>query len=466
MSNIAAVRAVRPEEVPQELLDKYSRPGPRYTSYPTAPQFKSEFNREEVEERWRASNATGKGLSLYAHLPFCRKRCHFCGCHVEVGNSRHRATEYVEHLLSEVDSLPRMLDLDRPLRQMAFGGGTPTFLTPEVMTHLVSSLKERLSFDPDIEQSIEIDPMTVDDHYIDVLSGLGFNRFSFGIQDLNDEVQKGIGRVQDEALIYRNIRHLQALGHTAINLDLIYGLPHQTPQTFEETINKVIDLHPSRIAMYGYAHVPWVSPHQQKLERFHLPTPDERVVLFGLGADMLLDAGYAQVGMDHFALPDDELIAALHEHTLNRNFMGYSTKRGLDLVGVGASSISFVGATYTQNVKETVAYQERAATDPWHKALLLTKEDELRGEVILELMCNLWLDIRSIEAKHGVEFAEHFATELDELQPMQADGLVEIDSEHISVTPLGMYFIRNISMPFDEYLRKQQAQPATYSRTI
>lgn len=465
MANTISAKIVSERDVPQELLDKYTKSGPRYTSYPTAPQFKTEFDAEAIRQRWRDTNQPGRGLSLYCHIPFCTKRCLFCGCHLEVGNSRHKATDYVDDLLLEADSMGQLLDLSRPLRQVALGGGTPTFLTPDTMTHLVNGLKQRFNFAPDIEQSIEIDPLSVDEHYLDVLSGLGFNRFSFGVQDFDVDVQKSVGRVQNEEVIYRNVRHLQSLGHQAINLDFIYGLPLQTPESFAETIQKVIELRPSRLVMFGYAHVPWVSPHQKELEQYHLPTAEERVVLFATGAEMLVEAGYVQVGMDHFALPEDELVQALHSHTLNRNFMGYTTKRGLDLAGLGASSISSVGSTFTQNEKEVRAYMDKAASIPWIKGLLMTREDELRGEVILELMCNLYLNIPAIEAKHGVNFAQHFASELAELEPMVADGLLRVDSREINVSELGMFFIRNICMCFDEYLKKD-GRPTGYSRTV
>lgn len=465
MPSATSHRLTTERDVPQALLDKYSKSGPRYTSYPTAPQFKADFDREGARERWRATNQPGKGLSLYCHIPFCLKRCLFCGCHLEVGNSKHKADYYVDHLLEEADAITALIDPARPVRQVALGGGTPTFLKPEVMTRLVEGLKARFSFAPGLEQSIEIDPLSVDTHYLDVLSGLGFNRFSFGVQDFDVDVQAAVGREQDEEVIIRNVRHLQALGHSAINLDFIYGLPHQTPASFAVTMRKVIELHPSRLAVYGYAHVPWVSPHQKELEQYHLPTPDERVEIFATAAEMLLDAGYVQVGMDHFALPDDELLVSLRNHTLNRNFMGYTTKRGLDLVGMGASSISYVGGTYTQNEKGVSSYMDKAASIPWVKGLLMTPEDELRGDVILELMCNLYLDIRAIERKYGLDFAAHFDEELADLAPFVSDELLTITPDEMQVSELGKFFIRNICMCFDEYLKKPDAH-AAYSRTV
>jgi oxygen-independent coproporphyrinogen-3 oxidase len=382
-----------------------------------------------------------------------------------VCHDQNRAEKYIDALFKEVDYVVGLIDTGRPVRQLALGGGTPTFLSPELMKNLVSGLRERFSFAEDAERSLEIDPESIDSHYLDVLSELGFNRYSFGIQDFNPNVQKAIGRVQNEQAFRDNTAHLRGLGHDAINLDLIYGLPLQSPMSFAETVNKFIELHPSRIAVFGYAHVPWVSAHQKALERYHLPTPTERMELFGLAYELLLDAGYMHVGMDHFALPEDELIQALGSRSLTRNFMGYTTKRGLDLVALGASSISSVYGTFTQNEKDVEAYLAKAGSPLWIKGLEQTAEDQLRGNIILELMCNFFLDVAAIERKHGIDFQEHFAAELEDLTPMQSDGLLRMDDGEITVTDLGRFFIRNICMPFDEYLKKEK--PAgKYSKTV
>ncbi len=458
--------ALSPRQISPELAAKYSLSGPRYTSYPTAPQFTAEFNRDAIAAKWRASNSNGHGLSLYLHIPFCRKRCLYCGCHTTVCHDQTVAERYLAALFAEIDYISDLVDLQRPLQQLALGGGTPTFLTPANMTRLVDRLHQRFNFDPAGERSLEIDPESVDLEYLAVLHELGFNRFSFGVQDFNPAVQQAVGRRQNEDGIRAKIARLRELGHQAVNMDLIYGLPLQTPESITSTIATTVSIRPSRIALFGYAHVPWVSPHQQALERYELPDPALRMELFGLAFEQLLDAGYRHVGMDHFALPDDELIQALEARSLTRNFMGYTTRRGLDLVGLGASSISFVGTTFTQNVKEVEQYVSQAGGPIWIKGLEQTAEDRLRGEVILELMCNFYLDIPALEARHGIQFQEHFSSELEQLEPLAADGLVQVGGRDISVTELGRFFVRNICMTFDEYLQGEAAGTQRYSKTV
>ena len=333
------------------------------------------------------------------------------------------------------------------------------------MSTLVNGLKERFNFVAEGERSIEVDPRSVDLEYLDVLCGLGFNRFSFGVQDLNANVQKAIGRVCPEEVIAERLSHLRSKGHHALNIDLIYGLPLQTPDSFGETIERAIRLEPSRVALFGYAHVPWVSPHQQALERHGIPDANERMELFGIGFEKFTGAGYSLIGMDHFAREGDELVQALHNRSLTRNFMGYTTRRGLDLIGLGASSISSVGGTYTQNIKPVKEYLDQAGEETWVKGLVMTAEDFLRGEVILELMCNCYVDIPAIEDKYQINFSEHFADALTELAELQADGLVEAAPQHIAITEMGRFFMRNISMPFDEYLKKETTT-GRYSKTV
>ncbi len=458
-------KRLSPDTVPSRLLKKYYKSGPRYTSYPTAPQFKSEFDREAVLAEWRKTNLPqGKGLSLYIHIPFCGKRCLYCGCYTETGHKKDTVKNYLEALQIEVDRTLGVIDPKRSLEQLALGGGTPTFLQPEFMAELVNGLKKSFNFSSAAERSLEIDPRSVNNDYLDALIELGFNRFSFGVQDLDPNVQKNVGRVQPEEKIVALLEHLRKRGQNAINIDLIYGLPGQTLESYAVTIDKVIKIRPSRVALFGYAHVPWVSPHQQALEQYSIPTPEERMALFGLAYNKFLDRGYAHVGMDHFALPDDELIKALKSRTLTRNFMGYTTRRGLDLIGIGASSISSVGATYAQNVKDVAKYIEQAGTDTWVKALILTSEDLLRRELILDLFCNFYLDLSALEQKFGIGFAEHFAPELEKLKEMQQDGLIEIAPDHLRVTDLGRFFIRNICMTFDQYLEADSQ--ARYSKTL
>lgn len=457
---------IGPATVPAELVARYATSGPRYTSYPTAPQFKTEFDESTILTEWsRSGDDTRRGLSLYVHLPFCRSRCLYCGCCTEIGHDSATVDAYVNAVLREADRLRGVLRGQLQVEQLALGGGTPVFLSPEQMRTLVEGLRARFPFADDGERSLEIDPRRVDPAYLDVLMELGFNRFSFGVQDLEPRVQKYIARVLPEERLMGLVEHLRAAGRSAINLDLIYGLPGQTPESFGRTVQRVIDIHPSRIALFGYAHVPWVSPHQKALERFGLPGTEERMALFGRAYDQLLDAGYAHVGMDHFALPEDELIVALNSRTLTRNFMGYTTRRGLDLVGLGASSISSVGRTYTQNEKALAPYMDRVGGSTWIRALMLGDEDVLRREIILDLFCNFYLDSAAVSERFGLDFHDHFAAELARLQPMETDGLLEVRPGEIQVTDLGRFFIRNICMVFDQYLAGEKRE-GRYSRTL
>lgn len=465
MSGARSPKRIGPSSVPQHLLKKYYKSGPRYTSYPTAPQFQSKFDEAAVRSEWQKTNAPGgRGLSIYLHIPFCEKRCLYCGCYTESGHSQEDARQYLDSVEKEIEWILKIIGRNRRVEQLALGGGTPTFLKPELMRTLLNSLKKNFEFDPAGERSIEIDPRSVDNDYLDLLLSLGFNRFSFGVQDLDPEVMKKVGRIQSEGKLVGLVDHLRGRGHNAINIDLIYGLPGQTQQSFGTTIDQICKIKPLRIALFGYAHVPWVSPHQKALESFHIPTPEERVAVFGLAYDRLLDAGYRHVGMDHFALPSDELIVALNNRTLTRNFMGYTTSRGLDLIGIGASAISSVGASYTQNVKDIKQYCDRAGQSNWVKALVLTGEDELRRELIIDLFCNFFLDKRRLEAKFKINFNEHFEKEMAELKDMEQDSLVKVNENNLKVTELGRFFIRNICMTFDQYLG--DATGAQYSKTL
>ncbi len=456
---------VSPSTIPRELLLRYQRSGPRYTSYPTTLQFRDDFKEAAILDCWRKSNGPHRGLSLYVHIPFCRTRCLYCGCHTTTGADTEAVDVYIKALQAEADSYAGMLDFERPVLQLAVGGGTPTFLRPVQMRRLIEALSRLLHLAPEGERSVEIDPRRVDCAYLDLLIELGFNRFSFGVQDLDQEVQRMVGRQMAEEHLARLLCHLHRRAADAVNLDLIYGLPGQSPESFARTVDRIAALRPSRIAIFGYAHVPWVSPHQRALESYHLPDADERTALFGVACDRLAAAGYVHIGMDHFARPEDELVQALEDGTLTRNFMGYTTQRGLDLLGLGASAISSVGGTYTQNVKEIDEYIRRNGRSKWAKALVLTPEDELRRALILDLFCNLWLDIPALESARGINFFTHFERELQALRLLEQDGLVSISTHSISVTRMGRFFIRNICMCFDEYLSSAEGN-GRYSKTI
>lgn len=467
LTHDATTERLGPRTISGELLKKYEKSGPRYTSYPTAPQFRADLNWDEVSRRWRASNdGEASGLSLYTHIPFCKSRCAYCGCYTTVGAEDDEKKRYVEAILRNADWVLETLDSSRPVEQLALGGGTPTNLEMKLLERLVKGLQERFSFSPSGERAIEIDPRWIDTDYLDLLVELGFNRFSFGVQDLDPTVQEQINRVLPEEKLEELLEHLRGLGHSSINLDLIYGLPGQTTESFRHTLQRIIALRPSRIATFGYAHVPWVAPHQKALERYGLLGPEERMELFGLAYDLFLDAGWRHVGMDHFALPDDELVTALESRTLTRNFMGYTTRKGLDLVPLGASAIGAVAATYVQNVKEIDSFIASQGRERWVRGFALSAEDLLRREVILELLCNFHLDMETVGTKHGVEVHGHFHRELDELEELEKDGLIRTAGGELSVTDLGRFFIRNITMIFDAYLRKEDGLTQRYSKTI
>jgi len=456
-----------PNQVPKALLDKYQTSAPRYTSYPTAVQFTAAFDTAAARERWRAGNTgSPRDLSLYIHVPFCRQRCLYCGCHTRVGCSQETVDRYLSGVLEHLDRTLEVLDPTRPVEQVSFGGGTPTYLGMQQMADLVGALKSRLTFTAGGERAIEVDPRHVTEDYLDLLLSLGFNRFSFGIQDLDVSVQKAVKRELPFERIAAHMAHLHGKGMRAVNLDLIYGLPGQTVESFSATVDRIVTLRPTRIALFGYAHVPWVSPHQKELEGLPMPDAAQRMEIFGAAFERLLDAGFRHVGMDHFALPEDELISALESRTLSRNFMGYTTRRGLDLLALGASGISSVSRTYTQNEKEITPYVDMPGLK-WVKGLLLSDEDLLRREVILDLFCNFHLDVRAVERKFGIEFSSHFGPELTAMAPMADDGLVRIEPGALDVTDVGRFFVRNVAMVFDQYVKAEgPSGTGRYSKVI
>lgn len=454
-----------PRQLSPDLLARYEKSGPRYTSYPTAPHFAEDFDRAAAAARWRGG-APDAGLSLYVHIPFCKSRCGYCGCYTLTDQPDGTVDGYLRGVLDQAEELTARVDPERPVRQLSFGGGTPTYPGPERFRALMEGLTDRFRFDPDGERAVEVDPRSVDTDYLDLLVDLGFNRFSFGVQDLEPGVQEIVNRVLPVERLEGLMDHLRSRGVDAINLDLIYGLPTQTEESFGRTLERIIALEPMRLAVFGYAHVPWVAPHQASLSEHPIPDRDARLALFSLAWEMLRDVGWRQVGMDHFARPDDELVKALETRTLHRNFMGYTTRRGLDLVGLGASAISGVAGTYTQNIKPVAGFLDAAGTDRWARGWLLDAEDRLRRDVIIDLLCNLHLSYDRVEAAHGVVFRDHFATELAELAPLAADGLVLLGDRTLDVTPVGRYFIRNVAMIFDSYLRAGTTPGARYSKTI
>ena len=462
-----------PRDIPQHIIDRYATRGPRYTSYPTAPHFRTDYDRDAIEAAWRRTPAGDDGLSVYVHIPYCRKRCLYCGCHTEVLPHEDDSTMagYVDRLLDEIHIAAELLGgSHRPLMQLALGGGTPTILPPPLMERLLDGI-EQLGVRAGGEFSAEVDPRTITTELLDLLVERGFNRFSLGVQDLDPEVQQIVGRVQPVEQVEGVIDHLRSRAAApAINIDLIQGLPGQTPESFRRTIGRVVQLDPDRLALFGYAHVPWIRPHQQALEGHRMPTAEERIQLLGIAWEQFVEAGYEPIGFDHYARQDDELTVALRQGTLHRNFMGYTTHRGLDMIGLGVSSIGAVGFTYTQDFKDHEPYDASLAAGqmPWERALELSDDDLLRREVILDLSCNLRLDLKAFRDRHDLDLRDRFPDEMEQLGPLQDDGLFEITDQEIRITPLGRFMVRNICMVFDAYLGSQGAagQDVRYSKTL
>lgn len=461
-------------QIDAALLERYDRPGPRYTSYPTAIEFDTDFTATDAVARLQALPEDGEA-SLYIHLPFCDHRCHFCGCHVVATTHLDVAETYLGYLQREIAAAAQVLGRRVPVTQYHWGGGTPTYYTPDQMRRLQATVHEHFDITADAEVAIEIDPRVTTADHVEALRELGFNRLSMGVQDFDDDVQRAIGRGQTEEQTRTLYELCRKQGFASINLDLIYGLPEQTPESFAATIDSVLDLRPDRLAVYSYAHVPWVRGNQKRIDETTLPDRDAKFALLSQAISGFRSGGYAQIGMDHFALPDDELALALNERRLHRNFMGYTVSRAPDMIGLGISAIGDVSGAYSQNQKKLSQYYADidAGRLPVERGCALTDEDRLRRHVITELMCNLWLDTRDVERRFGIDFEKTFAIELAELDagPV-ADGLARREAGGIEVTPLGQLFVRNVCMPFDSYLRAKQASKLdptskpTFSRTV
>jgi len=454
------------------LLQSYDRPGPRYTSYPTAVEFEDSYTADSYTERLAQANAAGgEPLSFYVHIPFCDERCSYCGCNVVITKKHEIAVDYLEHLYREIDLLAERLPDRRGLSQYHWGGGTPTYISTAQMEELHGRITRHFDIEPDAEVAIEVDPRVTTREQIELLAKLGFNRISMGVQDFDPQVQAAVNRNQSEDETRRLYEVCREVGLASINLDLIYGLPYQTPTSFQKTIESVIDMRPERIAIYSYAYVPWLKAHQKRMEIDRLPDPQTKLRLFCIAREQLLLAGYVQIGMDHFALPEDELALALSKRRLHRNFMGYTVKMGTDMVGVGVSSIGDVRASFAQNVKKLSTYY--SALDegrfPIERGYVLDEDDVIRREVITRLMCNFYLDRGEIESRFDIEFASYFAVELAELVEEDGPvghGFLKIEDDHLEVIGDGRLFIRNICMVFDRHLRTKKPGQKMFSRTV
>lgn len=455
-------------QISDEILEKYNRPGPRYTSYPTAPVWKDDFGPADFEAAAAESNLRATPVSLYMHLPFCESLCLFCACNVSIQKDKRVTIPYLAALKQEIDHVAPMVSRERPVIQFHWGGGTPTYLSPEQMEDLFGHTRGRFTFAGDSEIGIEVDPRVTTVAHLETLRRLGFNRLSMGIQDFQPKVQQTIHRVQPYEMTRDLILAARKLGFQSLNVDLIYGLPHQTADTFRSTIDQVLTLAPDRVAMFSYAHVPWLKKQQGSFQG-HLPEGREKFRIMRAGLEGFLNAGYVYIGMDHFALPGDELAIAQQSRTLHRNFQGYTTKAGADLYGMGVSAISSIGAAYAQNRREVPAYQTSVAErgTATMRGYRLSKDDEIRREVIGRLLCHTVIPKNEIERDFGISFDEYFLDELDRLEESRAEGLVELAPGEIRVTPLGRIFIRNVAMTFDRYLREQQMdQKPLFSKTL
>jgi oxygen-independent coproporphyrinogen-3 oxidase len=454
-----------------ELIKRYDVAGPRYTSYPTAVQFMEGFDAKAYERYTTGSNneLIPKPLSLYVHLPFCHSLCYYCGCMKKVTRHEHQGVRYLELLEREVEMQGRLFDHDREVVQLHFGGGTPTYHTDEQLGRLVAQLGRHfsLSEEESREFSIEVDPRTITNERLAHLADIGFNRISLGVQDINPDVQKAVNRIQDPQATLDMVEYSRKLGFNSVSIDLIYGLPLQTVESFSRTIDTVVAARPDRLAVYNYAHLPHIFRAQRMIDAKDIPSPETKLKLMELTIEKLTTLGYVYIGMDHFALPEDELTVAQREGGLQRNFQGYSTRRECDLVGLGVSAIGKVGDCYAQNLKDIPTWQSVVAEGklPIWRGISLTTEDRLRRSVIESIMCHGEVKFDRYEANFAIDFHDHFAFELSQLEQLEKDGLIRMGNDEFTATPEGRLLLRAIAMIFDEYLQASQSEPK-FSRVI
>ena len=454
--------------VTPEFLEKYNRPGPRYTSYPTAPVWKEDFGPGDLEAVQDEANREKTPVSLYMHLPFCESLCLFCACNVIIQKDKRVALPYLEVLKKEIAHVSGNVSPERTVQQFHWGGGTPTYLTPEQIEDLFGYSRDHFHFSPDAEIGIEVDPRVTSHEHLNTLRKLGFNRLSMGIQDFHPQVQQAINRIQPFEATRDLLLEARRLGFDSINVDLIYGLPYQSPERFAHTVDQILELVPDRVALFSYAHVPWLKK-QQGAFATHLPAGMEKFEIFRTGLLKFIEAGYLYIGMDHFAKPEDELAVSQENRTLHRNFQGYTTKGGADLYGMGVSAISGLKNAYAQNYRDLPSW-EQAVNErgmATMRGYRLSDDDHLRRAVINRLLCHTVIVKAEISREFNVNFDEYFAPELQHLEPFREDGLVHEDAAEIRATWLGRIFIRNLAMLFDPYLERQQflAKPL-FSKTL
>ncbi|MBF0447569.1 MAG: oxygen-independent coproporphyrinogen III oxidase [Magnetococcales bacterium] len=459
--------------VDRRLINKYNRAAPRYTSYPTAPHFKEELLNEQIYRQEVARvglEHPNRPLSLYIHIPFCQEECFYCGCNRMITKDRSRSDTYLAALYQEIDRVGALFDRKKPVVQLHFGGGTPTYLDRLQLQALMEKIRQNfhLLSDGSGDYGIEVDPREATEGKLALLYSLGFNRISFGVQDINIQVQEAVNRVQPLALDVRVVNEAREVGFRSINIDLIYGLPHQTVASFAETLTTVLDeLDPDRLAVFNFAHLPELLKNQRKIDADHLPKPDEKLQILEDSIHILEQRGYVYIGMDHFGKPDDELTLAQQQGRLHRNFQGYTTHAECDLVALGVSSISQIGHMYAQNLKKVHLYQNRINEGnlPVFRGLIMNRDDQIRQKVIMTLMCDFRLSFAQIEACFDLTFETYFADALIPLQSMAADGLLTIQDRVIQITPGGKLLIRNVCTAFDRYLSPTSTQN-NFSQTI
>lgn len=458
-------------DISPELIRRFDVPGPRYTSYPTADRFVEAFGhceyRQALERRRDGAARTGQPLSLYVHIPFCESLCYYCACNKIVTRHHSRAAAYIALLQRELDLHIDAIGRGQALSQLHFGGGTPTFLNDGELDSLMGSLQRAFTMTPGGEYSIEVDPRTVTPLRLEFLHGLGFNRLSFGVQDFDPDVQKAVHRLQPASQVFDLVSAARDIGFESVNVDLIYGLPRQTPDSFERTLEQVRQLRPDRIALYGYAHLPERFKPQRRIDASDLPQAAEKIAMLSDAIAGFLAGGYVYIGMDHFALPQDALAVAKRQGRLHRNFQGYSTRPDCDLIALGISAIGRMGTTYSQNAKTLAEYTDllQQGRFPVVRGLALSRDDLVRRAVIMALMCQGQVLFESIEQAWLLEFAQYFAAELQQLQGLQEDGLLTLDAQGIQITARGWFFVRAVAMVFDRHLQADR-QRARFSRIL
>jgi oxygen-independent coproporphyrinogen-3 oxidase len=459
------------EPISEELLRRFDVSGPRYTSYPTADRFVEAFSADDYTQalklRRAGAAAMAQPLSLYVHIPFCESLCYYCACNKIITKHHDRAAPYLRYLSREVDLHTEHIGVGQTVSQLHLGGGTPTFLTDDELRELMGMLRRNFTFAASGEYSIEVDPRTIDPSRLDTLAELGFNRLSFGVQDFDPAVQKSVNRVQPAELVFGLVAAARERGFDSVNVDLIYGLPLQSPESFDRTLAQVVALRPERIALYAYAHLPERFKPQRRINTVEIPSGGAKVAMLARSMAAFAAAGYVYVGMDHFALPTDSLAIAKRQGRLHRNFQGYSTQPDCDLIGLGVSSIGRIGATYSQNAKTMEEYCD--ALDQGHfpvvRGLALSRDDLVRRAVIMAVMCQGEVLFESIELAHLLDFKKYFAPELEALQKLAEQGLVTLDETAIHVTSMGWFFVRAVAMVFDRYLQTDRTR-AKFSKII